>query len=145
MGGRVLHFYLAGINNQNFLMRDRETGTWWQQISGKAIFGKLKGETLELAPAPREDEREREKEKRQTAARRKAAAQKKGVPLGAPVSPTREGDGVRLAGSVGGRKVGRWLENGRLSPPHGVDGHRTHWCSVWCAWRSSWLCWISPS
>jgi hypothetical protein len=45
----VLHFYLAGINNQNFLMRDRETGTWWQQISGKAIFGKLKGATLELA------------------------------------------------------------------------------------------------
>jgi len=46
----VLHFYLAGINNQNFLMRDRETGTWWQQISGKAIFGKLKGAALELAP-----------------------------------------------------------------------------------------------
>ena len=46
----MLHFYLAGINNQNFLMRDRETGTWWQQISGKAIFGKLKGASLELAP-----------------------------------------------------------------------------------------------
>jgi hypothetical protein len=51
MGGRVLHFYLAGINNQNFLMRDRETGTWWQQISGKAIYGELKGKTLELAPS----------------------------------------------------------------------------------------------
>jgi hypothetical protein len=51
VGGRVLHFYLAGINNQNFLMRDRETGTWWQQISGKAIFGKLKGAVLELAPS----------------------------------------------------------------------------------------------
>ena len=50
MGGRVLHFYLAGINNQNFLMRDRETGTWWQQISGKAIFGPMKGAMLELAP-----------------------------------------------------------------------------------------------
>jgi hypothetical protein len=47
----VLHFYLAGINNQNFLMRDRETGTWWQQISGKAIYGQLKGATLELAPS----------------------------------------------------------------------------------------------
>jgi hypothetical protein len=42
--------YLAGINNQNFLMRDRETGTWWQQISGRAIFGKLKGASLALAP-----------------------------------------------------------------------------------------------
>ena len=31
-------------------MRDRETGTWWQQISGKAIFGDLKGTSLELAP-----------------------------------------------------------------------------------------------
>jgi hypothetical protein len=47
----VLHFYLAGINNQNFLMRDRETGTWWQQITGKAIFGPLKGSMLELAPS----------------------------------------------------------------------------------------------
>jgi hypothetical protein len=43
-----LHFYLAGINNQNFLMRDRETGTWWQQITGKAIYGPLQGASLEL-------------------------------------------------------------------------------------------------
>jgi hypothetical protein len=48
--GRVLNFYLAGINNQNFLMRDKETGTWWQQITGKAIFGPLKGTVLEFAP-----------------------------------------------------------------------------------------------
>ena len=48
MKGRVLHFYLAGINNQNFLMRDRETGTWWQQITGKAIYGPLQGAALEL-------------------------------------------------------------------------------------------------
>jgi hypothetical protein len=46
--GRVLHFYLAGINNQNFLMRDRETGTWWQQITGEAIYGPLKGAGLDL-------------------------------------------------------------------------------------------------
>ena len=50
MGGRPLHFRLTGINNQNFLMRDEETGTWWQQINGKAIFGPLKGTALELAP-----------------------------------------------------------------------------------------------
>ena len=48
MNGRALHFYLAGINNQNFLMRDKETGTWWQQITGKAIFGPLKGSSLEM-------------------------------------------------------------------------------------------------
>jgi hypothetical protein len=48
VNGRALHFYLAGINNQNFLMRDKETGTWWQQITGKAIFGPLKGTQLDL-------------------------------------------------------------------------------------------------
>src|SRR4029077_2850792 len=31
-------------------MRDEETGSWWQQANGKAIFGALKGESLELAP-----------------------------------------------------------------------------------------------
>jgi hypothetical protein len=46
--GRELHFYLAGINNQNFLMRDRETGSWWQQVTGRAIAGQLAGSALEL-------------------------------------------------------------------------------------------------
>jgi len=50
VNGKALHFYLAGINNQNFLMRDKETGTWWQQITGKAIYGPLKGASLELVP-----------------------------------------------------------------------------------------------
>jgi Protein of unknown function (DUF3179) len=44
----VLHFYLAGINNQNFLMRDKETGSWWQQITGQAVFGPLQGAALDL-------------------------------------------------------------------------------------------------
>jgi hypothetical protein len=48
VNGKVLHFYLAGINNQNFLMRDRETNSWWQQITGKAISGPMKGAALEL-------------------------------------------------------------------------------------------------
>ena len=48
VNGKALHFYLAGINNQNFLMRDKETGTWWQQITGKAIYGPLKGAALNL-------------------------------------------------------------------------------------------------
>ena len=46
-GGRALHFHLAGINNQNFIMRDEETGSWWQQISGCAILGPLKGTCLQ--------------------------------------------------------------------------------------------------
>lgn len=44
--GRVLTFRLFGINNQNFIMRDEETGTWWQQVSGLAIQGPLKGRRL---------------------------------------------------------------------------------------------------
>ncbi len=48
MDGRVLHFYLAGINDENFLMRDRETGSWWQQVSGRAIAGPLRGARLRL-------------------------------------------------------------------------------------------------
>jgi hypothetical protein len=45
--GLVLTFHLAGINNQNFLMRDEQTGTFWQQISGLAISGPLAGAQLE--------------------------------------------------------------------------------------------------
>ena len=44
--GRVLHFHLAGINNQNFIMRDEETGSWWQQVTGEAVLGPLKGHQL---------------------------------------------------------------------------------------------------
>lgn len=44
--GKRLTFHLAGINNQNFIMRDDETGTWWQQVSGEAIHGPLKGKKL---------------------------------------------------------------------------------------------------
>jgi len=44
----LLTFHLAGINNQNFLMRDDQTGTFWQQISGRAISGSLTGTQLEI-------------------------------------------------------------------------------------------------
>ena len=44
--GRKLSFHLAGINNQNFIMRDEETGSWWQQVTGEAIQGPLKGQRL---------------------------------------------------------------------------------------------------
>ena len=44
--GQALHFHLAGINNQNFIMRDEETGSWWQQVTGEAIQGPMKGKKL---------------------------------------------------------------------------------------------------
>jgi Protein of unknown function (DUF3179) len=49
--GQRLTFHLAGINNQNFIMRDLETGTYWQQISGLAISGPLRGRQLTLVPS----------------------------------------------------------------------------------------------
>ena len=48
LGGRVLRFRLAGINNGNALMRDEETSSIWQQSTGEAIFGLLKGKHLDL-------------------------------------------------------------------------------------------------
>ena len=47
VNGQTLKFKLAGINNQNFIMRDEESGSWWQQISGEAIQGSMKGSQLE--------------------------------------------------------------------------------------------------
>jgi hypothetical protein len=47
VGGRRLSFHLVGINNQNFLMQDEETGSWWQQVTGEAIHGPLRGRHLE--------------------------------------------------------------------------------------------------
>lgn len=48
MDGRKLSFHLTGINNQNFLMQDDQTGSWWQQVTGEAVFGPLRGRRLEL-------------------------------------------------------------------------------------------------
>jgi len=48
LDGRTLHFRLAGINNGNALMRDEETSSIWQQSTGQAIFGPLKGQQLKL-------------------------------------------------------------------------------------------------
>jgi hypothetical protein len=48
--GRPLRFRLVGINNQNFVMQDEETGSWWQQVTGEAVFGPLKGARLEQVP-----------------------------------------------------------------------------------------------
>jgi Protein of unknown function (DUF3179) len=46
--GKRLHFRLAGINNGNALLRDEETKSVWQQSTGEAIFGPLKGQHLNL-------------------------------------------------------------------------------------------------
>lgn len=45
--GQRLNFHLAGIHNQNFLMRDEQTGSFWQQVSGRCIAGPMRGAQLQ--------------------------------------------------------------------------------------------------
>jgi hypothetical protein len=46
VSNRILRFHLGGLNHQNFLMIDEQTGSWWQQITGECILGPLKGARL---------------------------------------------------------------------------------------------------
>jgi hypothetical protein len=48
LDGKLLRFRLAGINNGNALLRDEQTSSIWQQSTGEAIFGPLKGRQLQL-------------------------------------------------------------------------------------------------
>ncbi len=45
---RALHFYLAGINNQNFLMRDKETGSGGSRSPARRSMARSQGAALEL-------------------------------------------------------------------------------------------------
>ena len=49
--GQRLRFRLVGINNQNFIMADDRSNTWWQQVNGRAMLGPMKGRQLKLVPA----------------------------------------------------------------------------------------------
>jgi hypothetical protein len=44
----LLTFRLGGINNGNAVLRDEQTNSIWQQSTGEAIFGPLKGHHLSL-------------------------------------------------------------------------------------------------
>ena len=50
LDGRRLHFEYDGMVNANEVHRDVETGSRWQQSTGHAISGPLKGRTLTLYP-----------------------------------------------------------------------------------------------
>jgi len=50
VSGQRLNFDVLGVYRRNMVMIDRETGTVWQQGTGEAIFGKLKGSQLEILP-----------------------------------------------------------------------------------------------
>jgi len=48
--GRILHFDYDSMVGANEVHKDRETGSRWQQSTGEAISGPLKGSSLELYP-----------------------------------------------------------------------------------------------
>ncbi len=45
--GRPLNFEVGGYWRRNMMMRDRETGTIWQQATGEGVVGPLGGRRLE--------------------------------------------------------------------------------------------------
>ena len=52
VGGRVLDFGTSGnLRNSDLVMWDRQTESWWQQITGEAIVGELTGTRLTFIPA----------------------------------------------------------------------------------------------
>ena len=53
--GQVLDFGTTGkLRNSDLVMYDRQTESWWQQFSGKAIVGKMTGKTLKMLPSRQE-------------------------------------------------------------------------------------------
>ena len=53
VNGEILDFGVSGnLRNSDLVMWDRQTQSWWQQITGDAIVGDLTGTQLEFIPAP---------------------------------------------------------------------------------------------
>ncbi len=51
--GHELTFGTSGnLRNSDLVMWDRQTESWWQQITGEAIVGQLAGKVLEQIPSP---------------------------------------------------------------------------------------------
>jgi hypothetical protein len=52
LGGRILDFGTTGkLRFSDLVMYDRQTESWWQQITGEAIVGDLTGSRLTVLPA----------------------------------------------------------------------------------------------
>lgn len=52
LDGKVLDFGVSGmLRHSDMVMYDRQTESWWQQISGEAIVGDLNGKTLKQFPS----------------------------------------------------------------------------------------------
>jgi hypothetical protein len=46
VNGKHESFRLVGMDHFNAMLEDKSTGSWWRQVSGEAIAGKLKGQQL---------------------------------------------------------------------------------------------------
>jgi hypothetical protein len=52
LGSMVLDFGTTGrLRNSDLVMWDRQTESWWQQLTGEAIIGRLAGKQLQAVPA----------------------------------------------------------------------------------------------
>lgn len=51
VNGKYEQFRLVGMDLFNAMFEDQTTGSWWQQATGEAITGKLKGKTLRSFPS----------------------------------------------------------------------------------------------
>lgn len=52
IGRTTYTFQVSGrLWRNNLIMEDRETGTWWSQVTGRAIYGKHRGTQLEKIEA----------------------------------------------------------------------------------------------
>ncbi|MEM9221800.1 MAG: DUF3179 domain-containing protein [Pseudomonadota bacterium] len=52
LDGRELEFGTTGkLRNSDLVMYDRQTESWWQQFTGRAVVGELTGETLKMLPS----------------------------------------------------------------------------------------------
>jgi len=48
VNGKMLHFYVAGVYNGMLLMADKESGSYWDHITGKGLLGKYENHQLEI-------------------------------------------------------------------------------------------------
>lgn len=46
VNGKVEQFRLVGMDHFNAMFEDKSTKSWWRQVTGEAIAGKLKGQVL---------------------------------------------------------------------------------------------------
>ncbi len=52
VNGQVLDFGTTGLlRNSDLVMYDRQTESWWQQVTGEALVGEMAGTRLEIVPS----------------------------------------------------------------------------------------------